>query len=313
MFNVGLTKRYTIFTLIVVCIVFACALFLHTQPGDITGHKVVERNLDWVPFQNSPDTIKGFLLSLQNVDEGKAVYIASDKDLRVEDYIAASGWEVALHSQEGIWNPRVCSRVPSVIDSNGDMFMLETHKNESGSFSSRFIWFQRKTESTVEADIRPLRYLRNSLFLSINDNPSFFGVRDGFLYLYTFHPETKIFTELALKQAKEEENYIIKRDEAWEPIVEVYNEKLLHTTRFSYHKNTLIPFDGEFSDGDVAYIADTHRLFDLGNGVSSLYLLTSPYETEVLNEGEPVLTFNRTSKVYTYIVGSYSLPLLRTL
>ena len=301
---VRLSRKHAIF-LCVVCVVAAYVVFLHIQSKDFTANEIVERNLNWTPFQNAPDTIKGFLLSLQNAGEGKVVYIASDKEPRAEDYVAAPGWEVVVHSQEGIYNPRVCSQVPSVIDSNGDIFMLETYKNESGTFSSRFIWFERKTETTVEADIRPLRYLRQSLFLNAADQPSFFGVRDGFLYIYSFNPKTEIFTEQALRQAREEEHYIIKRDEAWVPVIEIYDEKRLSTARFSYVANALVPFTGKLSDGSVEYIGDTHRRFGLGNGVSSLYLLLNPYETEVLNEEESVLKFNRDAKVYTYIVGTY--------
>lgn len=265
--------------------------------------------LIWVDYQNKDGAPIGYLYELHNATENIGVYISSETQISSQDYEIADGWSLSFHSVADVWNPRVCSVTPSAIASNGDIFMLGTTKNSNSStrdYDSSLLMFEKEESKITGASINNYKYWGEKLFLNSVDEPFYFAMQENELYTYTLNPSSKKLKKKFISSVKESERVRVTRDiRDFSPIIGIYDTQSLADKKYNFQNGSLI----EFSDTEETAssstsreeVTSTHRY-----GITSTFVLGSPYETKVFYKQKKILEFKKEAKIYSFIIGSYS-------
>ena len=259
--------------------------------------------LRWVEYSDSPTSPKGYLLELSDA-AGTRIYIASDKEFGEESYTIAPDWHIEMITQGEVWNPRVCARMPVTITPNGDIFMLETFRNERNEFSSSLIRYIRDENALTKANIDAIRYSGKFFFQDENNQPYFFSTGDDALYKYTVDTQESSLIGSVFFELSNTETVTLARDADFLPVFKVFDGKNFVGTNYRYKNGGLEKFDEELPSMH-RYLGDETIVNDLQHTVEAHYLVSGPYGTKILFEGEVVLEFKPEAQVFTYVIGSY--------
>lgn len=260
--------------------------------------------LSWQPFDNVESRPYGYLVLLKNSLTGKTVYISSAKEPEPTEYEIAENWSLQSLINEQIWDPKVCASTPTVIDNQGDIFMLDVYKTRT-SFTNRFVWYQKDKNQTLEVIINDLEPIGTSLFLNENNQPSFFAIKNNDFLVYSFNSETETLTVKKLGETGPNENYLIKRNAEKKPVVVIFDETTVTTVKYLYDNGRLIRYDGPVEEkNSFEYIDQSHKLIKIDDDLKAKSSLEDAYETEVLQAEKTILKFKPEAKVYSFVIGS---------
>jgi hypothetical protein len=262
--------------------------------------------LVWDEYALESKNEPGYLVLLQNLDQHSFAYISLDKNPVSESIFLGEGWEIELLSEGELWNPRICSKVPTVITPDGDIYMYEIRRGAGGMYDSYVTWFDHSTNSISEFNIGSGKFIGKSLFLDSRQNPYFIIENEGSLWLTLIDRNADTLVQKRIKQLKKSEGVTATVSNEQLPILEVYDSKTFSTKKLTLQNNSLVEFTGDSKNNLITYPDEIHALHNLKNGFVATYRLDGPYETNVLYYEKVVLEFVPEEKIYSYIIGSFT-------
>jgi hypothetical protein len=112
----------------------------------------------------------GYLYKFSDLKSEEKYMLVSDTPLKDEN-VNKEVFAYEYLDQGYLWNPKSCAKMPSVIDKNGNIYMIDVvYENEK--FVKKFVYFNALTKVEKYLDINSKVILSN-LFIE-NDAPYFF-------------------------------------------------------------------------------------------------------------------------------------------
>lgn len=190
--------------LFIIAFIFTFIYFIFLKP--ITNLQTLEEKTENLGY------LYKVTEKLENSNEGKKYMVSSDREISLQDF-EDKNLTVEYIDSSYIWNPTLCAKMPTAIDSKGNVFMLDVVYKE-GKFIQRFIIYNLEQNTKKYFDVSDKK-IASDLLLE-NDIPHFYEKISFLNYEYFFKNTLVNMNKL---QRQKDDSYVNKREEG--NIVEV--------------------------------------------------------------------------------------------